>query len=485
MYKRKNNSTEIYSKLRKINKLKRHSDNNVIRNNSFKSKDNNRKEKIHLEVINLIKENMINIENKLNNDIYSINNSKTYEEENFRNYNGERLSINSNYPFDKADESISNSHQKSKKNEKEAKKKNKSKNGFQYKINLKKKNKQENNNFSSKKIISEDINAFDTFTEEETLVNSSNFGRINKSTLEIDTIEKEKEKEIFYSSERINEKKFKDKINNNGVKKILIQTNSAQSDKQKRKSFFKEGKFSIPNNFSLYESTSTSNSNEKNKLKFHQLSDENNNANYFKKNEIELIHFFNEINLPLNYAKKFIENGFDDLNIILNLTKTSIAITNQNLKDICILNASHRAKILIHLEERADIIPYHLERNLIYNKYDDYRDNKIIGEKLFKFFNDIGCEKYLNNFKLNGYFNVELLLTQMFIRQPINSEILKEDFYIDDQLSRNKIINKLEIESRKYMKRLPKRNLHDNNNINTITYEDKLFHNPCESCLIF
>jgi hypothetical protein len=213
------------------------------------------------------------------------------------------------------------------------------------------------------------------------------------------------------------------------------------------------------------------------------MSDENNNLNYSKKNESELIHFFNEISLPLNYAKKFIENGFDDLNIILHITKTGITITNQNLKDIGILNASHRAKILIHLEERAEIIPYHLERNIIYNKYDDYRDNNIIGERLFKFFNDIGCERYLNNFKINGYFNVELLLTQMLIRQPINSEILKEDFYVDNELCRNKIINKLEIESRKYMKRLPKKNL--SNNINTINYEDKLFHNPCESCLIF
>ena len=483
MYRRKNNSTEIYSKLGKINKIKKHSDNNVVRNNSFENNDYNRTEKIHLEVINLIKENMINIENKLDNNIYSINSSKTYEEENFKNYNGERLSINSNYPFDKTDESISNSHQKSLKNGKKAKRKNKNKNGFECKINLKKKNNQETNKFSPKRILIEDNNIYDTFTEEETLVNSSNFGRINSSSLEIDTIEKEKENEIFEFSERILEKKFIDKIKNNRTKKIFIQTNSAQSDKQKRKSFFKEGKFSIPNNFSLYESTSTSNSNEKNKLKFLHMSDENNNLNYSKKNESELIHFFNEISLPLNYAKKFIENGFDDLNIILHITKTGITITNQNLKDIGILNASHRAKILIHLEERAEIIPYHLERNIIYNKYDDYRDNNIIGERLFKFFNDIGCERYLNNFKINGYFNVELLLTQMLIRQPINSEILKEDFYVDNELCRNKIINKLEIESRKYMKRLPKKNL--SNNINTINYEDKLFHNPCESCLIF
>ena len=482
MYKRKNKSTETSSKIRRINKLKKHLDNDLVRNNSFKKFDC-RKEKIHLEVINLIKENMINIENKLNNEIYSINNSKTYEEENFKNYNGERVSINSNYPFDKTNESISNSPQKIKKNNYEIKKKNKYKNGFQCKINLKKKNKQEKIKFSPKKILSKDTIFYDTLTEEETLVNSSNFGRINKSSLEMDTIEKEKEREVLDSSGRILEKRFYDKINSNGIKKIMIQTNSVQSDKQKRKSFFKEGKFSIPNNFSLYESTSTSNSNEKNKLKFHQLSDENNNFNYLKKNETELIHFFNEINLPLNYAKKFIENGFDDLNIILNLTKTSITITNQNLKDIGILNASHRAKILIHLEEKAEIIPYHLERSILYNKYDDYRDNKIIGERLFKFFYDIGCEKYLNNFKLNGYFNVELLLTQMLTRQPINSEILKEDFYIEDKLCRNKIINKLEIESRKYMKRLPKKNLP--NNINTINYEDESFHNPCESCLIF
>ena len=172
--------------------------------------------------------------------------------------------------------------------------------------------------------------------------------------------------------------------------------------------------------------------------------------------------------------------------IILNLTKTSLAITNKNLKDIGILNASHRAKILIHLEEKAEIIPYHLERDIIYNRNDSNSTNKIMGEKLSKFFDEINCKKYLNNFKLNGYFNIELLLTQMFIRQPINSEILKEDFYINDELCRNRIVNKLEIESKKYMKRLQKRNIYNKNtNNNAITFEDKKFHNPCENCLIF
>ena len=46
-------------------------------------------------------------------------------------------------------------------------------------------------------------------------------------------------------------------------------------------------------------------------------------------NELEL--FFAEINLPKEYSEKFIENGFDDLNLLKFQTKSVIALTNQNL----------------------------------------------------------------------------------------------------------------------------------------------------------
>ena len=490
MYKKKNISKSAHSKFRKNHRIKKLLENNMVNNNSFKNCCSKRKERIHYEVINLIKENMINIESKLT-DICPSKNSRTYDEDNFKNYSGEKISIISNLQSDKTDESISNRYQKRENDVQELKSNIKCKKEFHNIFNLQKGNKHEKNMFSRKKFLSK-INKnnknYETFKDKDILFNYSNFGTINKSSLENDNVEKKKEKikekerlKVLSYSERTLEKKFKYKQRYDRIKQFMVKDNNTQCDNQKVKLYFQEGKLSLPNNFSLYESTSTSNTYEKNKLKFHQSDNK-----YLKKNEEELIHFFDEINLPLNYAKKFMENGFDDLNIILNLTKTSIAINNQNLKDVGILNASHRAKILIHLEEKAEIIPYHLERRIIYNKNGSHNRNKIIGEKLSKFFNEINCEKYLNNFKVNGYFNIELLLTQMLTRQPINSEILKEDFFIEEELCRNRIVNKLEIESRKYMKRLQKRNLFNNNiNNNIVTYEDKTFHYPCEYCLIF
>ena len=73
-----------------------------------------------------------------------------------------------------------------------------------------------------------------------------------------------------------------------------------------------------------------------------------------------------KIKLPKEYTEKFIDNGFDDLNLLKFQTKSGIALSNQNLKDIGIISCGERAKILIHLEEKSGIIPYFLERDKIY-----------------------------------------------------------------------------------------------------------------------
>jgi hypothetical protein len=103
------------------------------------------------------------------------------------------------------------------------------------------------------------------------------------------------------------------------------------------------------------------------------------------KNETELTNFFWEINLPTEYTFKFIENGFDDLKILIEMTKSGIAMSNQNLRNIGISKAGDRAKILIRLEEKAGIFPVDLEDKVVYNnnskhnsldnfleKYDEY-----------------------------------------------------------------------------------------------------------------
>ena len=178
----------------------------------------------------------------------------------------------------------------------------------------------------------------------------------------------------------------------------------------------------LARNLPIFDSNSTSNTYKRknnnisinkinNKIQFSPESENNNNN--IKKNESDLINFFWEINLPSSYAFNFIENGFDDLNILIQMTKKAIAISNQNLKDIGILKAGERAKILIHLEEIAGIFPFPLENNIIYSN--NYNYNSL--NTLNKFLEECNCIKYINNFILSGYWNSELLFSQMLLLQ--------------------------------------------------------------------
>ena len=201
---------------------------------------------------------------------------------------------------------------------------------------------------------------------------------------------------------------------------------------------------------------------------------ENNNENQNQNpNELEL--FFIEINLPKEYAEKFIENGFDDLNLLLFQTKSGIALTDQNLKDIGIHPGGERAKILIHLEEKAGVIPYILEKNKIYA--DEHNTNKK-NNSLFKFLASIKLEQYEKNFIDNGYNNSELLFSQMITRQPINEEMLKNEFNIEKKGHRLFLYNNLVQGSKEYVGNLK------NKNKTNMVFDGKAL-KECEPCVIY
>ena len=483
----------------KINKIKEYSEDNI----DCGEEDpiilmNKRKGKIQEEIFYYINKNMEKIESKLDSGIDDnlfINSSRNLDDLNFENYSGEKISIMS----------FSNSNSKTKIMEKEKKSNNNSYHNIDKNNNINssklfgKVNTDSKNNINNKKTIKSNkkrlnlktivmsekksknnfISAIDICPKDEFLIKNYNY-RKSSDILQTDKFnEKNKDIKKNLFSDRKKARPLTNIYNTPEMIGQKKQINTNESSNKKSKQNLKEGKINLTSkNFSLYESTSTSNTCEKNKNKF-KFHESINNNNYLKKNEIELNNFFNEINLPLSYTNKFIENGFDDLNVIILSTKTILAISNQNLKDIGIMNASHRAKILIHLEEKAEIIPFYLEKDIIYNDNNKNFNDKC-SEKFLNFFRDIDCEKYLNNFKLNGYFNVELLLTQMITRQPINERILKEDFYVDDENMRKNIMKKLDTEATKYIKELNKRNINQ-----TINYEDKTYRNHCEACLIF
>ena len=212
----------------------------------------------------------------------------------------------------------------------------------------------------------------------------------------------------------------------------------------------------LSRNLPIYDSNSTSNTYKKkrNNISINKINNKMNNAStgesglgMIKKNENDLINFFWEINLSTDYAFKFIENGFDDLNILIEMNKTGNAISNKNLKDIGILKVGERAKILIRLEEKAGIFPYPLENYIIYSNISN-------NNSLYNFLEKCDCQKYINNFEINSYYNSELLFSQMISKEPINKEILSNDFNIKNEKDINNLMIGLEDGSKIYLKKL-------------------------------
>ena len=216
-------------------------------------------------------------------------------------------------------------------------------------------------------------------------------------------------------------------------------------------------------NLTQFDSDSTSNTYKKN-LNNISINKINSNITSAIKSEInnnydsELINFFWEMNLPFSYVSKFIENGFDNLNVLIEMTKTGIDVNNETLKEIGILNAADRTKILINLEEMAGVIPIDIEKSIIYN-------NDSNCDSLNTFLKDCKCQKYINNFNSKGYYNIELLFSQMLTREPVNINMLKEDFCIKNEWDINKIMKGLEDGSKNYLKKLRKTDNNYNSNI--------------------
>ena len=196
-----------------------------------------------------------------------------------------------------------------------------------------------------------------------------------------------------------------------------------------------------------------------------------------KKNE--LCKFITEINLPIIYGNYLLDNGFDDLELLISITKNSIALSNQNLKDIGINVPGDRAKILIHLEEMAGNFPFILEKDIIYsNKIDENKNS------LYKFLTSINLEEYIRLFKENGYYNAELLYVQMVSKNPITEEILKNDFGLSKIGHIKRIMLNLLNCSQNYIKRL-KNNNGENKSYESIVFEGNPYSKACDACLVF
>ena len=382
----------------------------------------NLKNKIKSEVVDFIKKDMININVNNISNISCISKNKNFDE--IQNYNGEKISFLIN-----DDTNASNSIIISNKNA-----------NTSNIINKPKKDEKSNTNT---KII------------------------INDSGIYEDIIPKNNIKSNNYNTENIN-------INNNVIISGVPQSININFPSPSKK---KDCTSSLKSS-SYIQSLKTSHTLTKEHECSPILKNKMKGIGKFLSKKIELNKFIKEINLPEKYTGILIENGFDDLDVLINQTKKGLALSYQNLGEIGITLPAHRAKILIHLEELADNFDFFLENNIIYS-------NKIPEEKsgsLYEFLLKINLDEYFQNFVESGFYSAELLYTQMASKNPVTEEMLKNDLGVDKLGHLQRIIISLKEESMKYLENLVKKSNKDNR---SIIYEENPYYNSCQACFVF
>ena len=189
----------------------------------------------------------------------------------------------------------------------------------------------------------------------------------------------------------------------------------------------------------------------------------------------KIYEFINEINLPKEYAFNLIDNGFDNLEMLISQTKNGIALTYENLREIGIKKPGERIKILIHLEEISENFKFLFPKIIYNNDNNDNIDIKNKSNTLKFFLEKIGKKNFFINFYENGINNIELLFIQMASKQPLNENILINDLNIKKQ-DANAIIIKLYEYSRNYINKLKMLNKRNNNNENIINNNSTITH---------
>ena len=185
-----------------------------------------------------------------------------------------------------------------------------------------------------------------------------------------------------------------------------------------------------------------------------------------------LEEFLSEINLnQKKYCYLLRTHGFKDIKLLINQEKKSssnISITNSELKKIGILEPGVRAKILIHLEEKAGNYNFQVPKEVYYNYINcDKLGNLVINmedeniKKIYNWLKMINVENYLKNFFEGGYYSIELLLMQMNCKNPIEDILIKDELGITKVGHRSRIINKLVEDGKKFLIKLREKTINN------------------------
>ena len=385
---------------------------------------------------NNIKEEIKNeVRDCINNDIDNIEiNSDTKNFEQIQNFNGEKISIITDSDINSS--SLYNNF-----------------------------NKNSNNNS-----IHENNKYFNT---QQTIINESDYNEdISPIKKNIILFSKNSPNKNLFS---LNRQYYKNNSNSNSV------FNSNRKNSREIKLFSSSlKKKSITNNISINPSYIQS-------LTTCNTTNKDNKDLYTSLKFSKIFEFITEINLPKEYANYLMDNGFDNLDVLIYQAKHGIALTYENLRDIGIKKPGERIKIMVHLEEISENFNFFFPKNIFldeFNEKNNYNSLKIFLDK-------IGMNKFLNNFLENGIYNSELLYIQMATKQPLTDNILINDLGINKKDAKT-IIIKLNENSKNYVNKIKimnKRNIKEIRDVSinnrSIIYEENNKNKSCDMCILF
>ena len=201
----------------------------------------------------------------------------------------------------------------------------------------------------------------------------------------------------------------------------------------------------------------------------------------------DIIYFLKNIGME-QYSDLLIEEGFDDINLIISQMKNGIPIHDDALREIGIIRPGDRAKILIRIQEISHLFGFKIPFEAVYYinkkpfnllKYDFHV------KSMQNWLKKIQLEKYLENFYNGGYYSPELIFIQKASKFPINDTILERDLKIKNANDRKLIMSSISSNSNNYISELQKIADKKKNNTNNNENNTKNKEKEENMCFIF
>ena len=187
-----------------------------------------------------------------------------------------------------------------------------------------------------------------------------------------------------------------------------------------------------------------------------------------KKEKDDLFTFLKKIGME-EYNNLLINEGFDDINLIISQMKTGLPITDDALREIGIEKPGDRAKILIRVQEVSKMFDFKFPFEAVYYKnikqFDSLKYDFHV-KAMQNWLKKLQLQNYLKNFYDNGYYSPELIFIQKASKFPINETILERDLKIENANDRKLIMNSISSNSKSYAAELQKKSTKNKNNTN-------------------